>query len=290
MVSESGKVKEAIDKAREYFAGKQYKNAKLMYFQAQNHVKDSATRAIIWAELSWVYYYEKDYEKAIEAAENVLIHDASYQALDDLYRVQGYAYLGLNNYVLAEKLLSLSLEKDSKAEKQQYAKYELGKLHFIRGNYDLAYPYFRDILKFFDESKQEYALSILFYLGFIHYYLGNIKKSHDNFERILKSNPSDTRKASAYFGLSFLEFQDKNFLNVITLCEKIMTLDVEFFDRESVAFLTAASYYYLGRKDIFYEYYHQLVKTYPKGRYKEELEKLYRQNSRQDQDNKDESS
>ena len=278
MEKESEVVKEAIEKARRYFDIKQYKNARLMYFQAYNHVKDPKTQAIIWAELSWVYYYEKNFEKAIEAVENVLLYDDSYQALDDLYRVQGYAYLGLNNPVLAEKFLNLSLETNAHADKQQFTKYELGKLHFIQGNYDLAYPYFIEILDFFLGYHEEYTMSILFYLGFIHYYLRNYKKAQENFEQILKSNPSDRRKASAYFGLAFLEFQNKNYLNVVTLCEKIINMDSNFFDKESIAFLTAASYYYLGRKDIFHAYYKELMKKYPHGRYREELEKLNKLN------------
>lgn len=281
MVKESEKVTQALEEARRYFNIKQYKNARLMYFQAYNHVRNPKTQAIIWAELSWVYYYEKNYEKAIEAVENVLIYDGSYQSIEDLYRVQGYAYLGLNKPDLAEKFLNLSLATNAQADKQQYAKYELGKLHFIQGNYDLAYPYFIEILEFFSGYHEEYTMSILFYLGFIHYYLRNYKKAQENFEQILKSNPSEKRKASAYFGLAFLEFQHKNYLNVVALCEKIISTDSEFFDKESVAFLTAASYYYLGRKDIFHHYYKQLMKRYPQGRYKKELENLNKQNPQQ---------
>jgi len=277
MENDLTKYNEFLRKARNYLKSKQYKNARLMYFQAQNFIHDSTNKAIIWAELSWVYYYEKDYQKAIEAAENVLIYDNQYSALDDLYRVQGYAYLANKNYNLAEKYLTLSLENNTSDDKQQFVKYELAKLYFRQGNYDLSYPYFNEILNFFYKFNQEYTLSTLFYLGFIHYYLQNKIQSRRNFEEILKFQPSSQRKASAYFGLAFLEFQERNYLNVVSLCEKIMMLDDNFFDRESVGFLTAASYYYLGRKDIFNEYFQKMMKVYPDGRYKNELEKLHRQ-------------
>jgi len=61
---------------------------------------------------------------------------------------------------------------------------------------------------------------------------------------------------------------------VISLSEKIISLDENFFDRESVGFLTAASYFYLGRRDIFHEYYEQMIKSYADGRYSEELKRL----------------
>ena len=268
------KFQESLKKARSYFEKKQYKNARLMYFQAMNEVEGQVDKAIIWAEISWVYYYEKDFNKAIEAAENVLIHNAEYKALDDLYRVQGYAYLSLNNMTLAERFLQLSLNTNSSDEKQQYVKYELGKLQFIRGNYDLAHPYFDEIQEFFEKSNDDYKRSIWFYLGFIYYYLNNYEKSNDYFSQILSDDPSSKRQASAKFGLAFLEFQKKNFLNAITLCEEIISLDEDFFDKESVGFLTAASYFYLGRKDIFNEYFIKMKETYPSGRYDKELDTL----------------
>jgi tetratricopeptide (TPR) repeat protein len=268
------KFQENLEKARAHFEKKEYKNARLMYFQALNLATTKEDIGIIWAEVSWVYYYEKEYKKSIEAAENVLIHDTDYHALDDLYRVQGYSYLSLNNSTLAERYLQLSLEANSTDDKQQYVKYALGKLHFIKGSYDLAHPFFSEILEFFEQASDDYKLSIWFYMGFIHYYLNNHEKAHKYFSQILSANPDTQRKASAKFGLAFLEFQKKNFLNAITLCEEIMTLDANFFDKESVGFLTAASYFYLGRKDIFSEYFEKMKETYPNGRYTNELNKL----------------
>jgi tetratricopeptide (TPR) repeat protein len=266
--------KSSLEKARIHLSKKEYKNARLIYFQAYNHTESNKNRAIIWAELSWVYYYEGDYTKAVEAAENVSTYDPDYKALDDLNRLLGYSYIGLNNPTLAERYLINSLELNSSDEKQQYVKYELGKLYFIRGGYDLAYPYFNEIMDFFAKKDNEYFLSVLFYLGFINYYLENPEKSREYFEQILAGNPANQRKAGAFFGLAFVEFRVKNYLNVISLCEKIMELDENFFDRESIGFLTAASYFYLGRKDIFHEYYQEMIKTYPQGRYRQDLEIL----------------
>ncbi len=263
-----------IEAARKHFEKKEYKNARMMYFQALNHSNDRNSKAIVWAEVSWVYFYEKDYQKAIESAENVLLQDKNYKAQDDLYRVQGYAYLGLGNYPLAERFLQLSLEKNSSDEKQNFVIYELGKMHFNQGSYDLAYPHFSKILDFFRKTNHDYGWSVLFYLGFITYYLQNFTKSREYFGIILSEDAPLTRIASAKFGFAFLEFQAKNYLNVITLCEEILVDDENFFDKESVGFLTAASYYYLGRKDIFNAYCSQMKESYPDGRYNSDLDKL----------------
>jgi len=263
-----------LEAARNHFEKKAYKNARMMYFQALNHSNDQASKSIIWAEVSWVYFYEKDYLKAIESAENVLLQDKNYKAQDDLYRVQGYAYLGLGNHPLAERFLQLSLEENDSDEKQNFVTYELGKIKFIQGSYDLAYPYFSKILDFFRKTNKEYGWSVLFYLGFITYYLQNFTKSREYFEIILSEDAPLTRIASAKFGLAFLEFQAKNYLSVISLCEEILLNDENFFDKESIGFLTAASYHYLGRKDVFNAYYSQLKESYPDGRYNSDLDKL----------------
>ncbi len=268
------KIDDTLKKARKHLEQKQYKNARLMYFQAFNQISDPKLKAIIWAELSWVYYYEGDFDKAIEASENVLLHDKKYRAKDDLYRLQGYAYQAQKQPVLAERYLIQSLNENNTDDKQQYVKYELAKLYFYRGSYDLAYPLLEEILDFFKQRDTEYVLSILFFLGFVNYYLESYKRARWCFEQILGENSSSSRKVSGFFGLAFVEFHDKNYLNVISLCEKIMDLEPEFFDRESVGFLTAASYYYLGRIDIFQEYYHLLMKTFPEGRYMNELKTM----------------
>ncbi len=267
-----------LRQARAALSVKDYETSRALYIQAQKLTDDQANQAMIWAELSWVYYYQHNYQGAVESAAQVLECNPDYLAREDISRLLGYAYLGLKNNTLAEKYLQQSLEYDSKSDKQQYVKYELGKILFIQGSYDLAYPYFVDITQHFKNARFEYYLSVLFYLGFIHYYLKNYTKARENFEQILTQQCSTERQSSAYYGLAFLEFNERNYLNVIGLCEKIISLDRNFFDKETVGFLTAASYYYLGRNDIFVEYYKQMTKSYPQGRYQEELNKMSKAN------------
>lgn len=211
MSNSENKIADSLQKARDHFEKKEYKNARLMYFMALNNSHDNQIKSIIWAEISWVYYYERDFTKCIEAAENVLLYDENYKNLTGLYRVQGYAYLATKNFTLAERYLSLSLKENDTDDKQQFVKYELGKLHFTRGNYDLAYPMFSAILPFFLKADADYGLSVLFYLGFIYYYLNNFEMSREYFDRILNESSTPQRDASAYFGIAFNEFHEKNF-------------------------------------------------------------------------------
>ena len=60
----------------------------------------------------------------------------------------------------------------------------------------------------------------------------------------------------------------------INLCEATAKLDENFFDKETLGFLTAVSFHRLGRNDVFEKYYQQMIKTYPQGRYRKELDDI----------------
>jgi len=263
-----------IDEARHHFKLNDFKKAETQYLQLLKTTKSANNQGVIWAELSWLYYKTAKYKKAIESADNVIISDEDYKDKASLFRVQGYSYQAIGKSQMAEKYLIQSLGFNSILPEQQYAKYELGKIYFKNGDFDLALPQMEDIRQFFENENQEYFLSILFFLGFIYYYLENLAKAKKCFDEILSSNPSNQRSASALFGSTFIEFRNKNYLKVISLCEKIVMMDVNFFDKEGIGFLTAASYFYLGRIDIFNAYYEKMIQQYPTGKYSQELNDL----------------
>jgi tetratricopeptide (TPR) repeat protein len=275
MVQKKDTKNDLLSRAREAFHNNQLDHAITSYKEILRTSNSNIEKAIILAELSWAYYKNNLFEHSVEAAEQVLTFDPSYQARDDLFRIAGYAHLALGHRSLAEKYLIESIALNASDDKQQYVKFELGKLYFSQGNYDLAYPYFNDIEDFFDRTDLEYYISILFFLGFVHYYLENTAKASTCFNKILKISKDKKRKASAFYGLAYLAFKEKNYLTVISLCENAISHDPDFFDKESIGFLTASSYFYLGRIDIFNAYYYQLIKNYPNGRYQKELDKLY---------------
>ena len=263
-----------LESARELFEKGDFGKSETLYMQIKKKATMPEDKAIIWAELSWLYFQRKMYEKAIEAADNVIINNENYKAKERLFRVQGYAYLGLRKSSMAAQYLELSLEQNSDLPEQQFVKFELGKLYFKSNDYDKALPLLEEIENYFKIENEEYYLSILFFLGFCYYYLENLTKAKSYFDTIVTTNPSKQRYVSALYGLAYVEYQNKNFLEVISLCEKIVAMDENFFDKETVGFLTAASYLQLGREDIFKVYFEQMQKTYPSGRYINELKDL----------------
>ena len=96
-----------LESARELFEKGDFGKSETLYMQIKKKATMPEDKAIIWAELSWLYFQRKMYEKAIEAADNVIINNENYKAKERLFRVQGYAYLGLRKSSMAAQYLEL---------------------------------------------------------------------------------------------------------------------------------------------------------------------------------------
>jgi tetratricopeptide (TPR) repeat protein len=260
-----------ISVARKHLEQENFVQASVSYLKSLESTEDLKDKAVIWAELSWAYYRLNEFERTIEAADNSLKLDPDYKAKEDVFRIQGFAYIGLNKDEQAIDFLNQSLEIDRNSSKQQITLYELAKIYFKIEDYEKAYPIFEEIESYFYQNQQDYWLSTLFYKGFVQYHRANYSESEAIFEELLENSPDGARKATALFGLAFVAFSKKDYLKTINLCESLVKNDEKFFDMETVGFLTAASFYYLGRQDIFEKYYKQLKKNFPNGRYAAEM-------------------
>jgi len=260
-----------ISEARKQLEEGNYVQASINYAKSLEAAEDLKDKAVIWAELSWTYYRMNEFERTIEAVENTLKLDPEYKAQQDLYKLKGFAYIGLDEDERGIENLEKSIEIERTSEKQQITLYELAKVYFKLQEYDKAFPIFEEIENYFFQNQKDYWLSILFYKGFIEYHRANFSDSEAIFEELLENSTDGPRKATALFGLAFVAFGRKDYLKTINLCESLVKNDENFFDMETVGFLTAASFYYLGREDVFEKYYNQLKKKFPNGRYETEL-------------------
>lgn len=263
-----------LEIARKYYQHENYKQARQAYLEALKQAEDDETKAIIWAELSWTFYRLQSYQSCIEAANNCLNLNADYGAKEDLLRLIGFSYIGLGDEQKAIEFLEQSVRMDRSSIKQQYAVYELGKLYFKLQKYAEAEGLFKEIEAFFYQNNRDYWLSLLYMKGFIKYYQKEITEAEKIFEELLENSTDNLRRATALFGLAFVAFERKDYLRTINLCESVARLDENFYDKETLGFLTAASFHYLGRNDVFEKYYQQMIKSYPNGRYHRELEEI----------------
>lgn len=263
-----------LAEARKQLQNENLAEAISQYRKALNTCDNEQKKGTIWAEIAWTYFRMNEFERTIEAVGNVFHFHPRYEAPEDLYRTLGLAHVALGQDEPALENLQKSLAIDRQSAKQQMAIYELAKIYFKRQSYEKAFQLFREIEAYFYQNQQEYWLSVLFFKGFIHYYNHQYMESEAIFEELLENAKDGVRKATALFGLAFVAFAKKDYLTTINLCESLMKHDPDFFDAETVGFLTAASFYYLGRHDVFEMYYYQIKKNFPAGRYDHELTQL----------------
>jgi len=260
--------------ARKLFDEQKYKEATKNYYAALELVPSDEDRATVWAELCWTFYKDKSYQEVIEAAENVLEFNPKYKGEDDLYRLVGYSYFALENDEKAEEFFLKSLEMDSDSEKQKYVCYELGKLYFRNQRYLDAEKYLDIAEDYFKNNARDYWVSLLFFKGFSKYYLQKISDAGKYFKLLIENTEDPISQANGFYGLAYIHFDNKNYLETINTCEQVIKLNPSFFDMESVGFLSAASFFYLGRFDVFKQYFNQIKKTFKSGKYLDELSRL----------------
>ncbi len=266
-----------ISNARELYDSGKFEDASNVYLEGLKQTKSIEDSALIWAELCWTFYKLERFEQVIDAAENVLSFDVQYAMREDLYRLMGFSYSYLNQDDKCREFLQKSLEIDNESAKQKYIYYELGKLEFRSQNYKESQKQLDEVEQYFKENAQDYWLSLLFFKGFNSYYQQFIDDSEKAFNLMIEKAKDPITQSNGYYGLAYITFEKKDFLETVNICEKVTKLNPNFFDMESLGFLMAASFFSLGRYDVFKLYFEQMKKSYTNGRYFDELTKMYKQ-------------
>lgn len=263
-----------INQARSLYDEKKYDEAAGIYLSALQDAHKNDDKALVWAELCWLFYKKQAFQQCLEAAESVFELNPDYEAKADLLRLAGYSASALGDLEKGRDMLLQSLDLDSDSAKQKFIYYELGKMEFAQGNYADSEDYLEKIESQFKETEPAYWLSLLFFRGFNNYYLQNLKESEHAFKLLVENAAENVEKANGFYGLAYIAFDKKEYLETINMCERVTNHNPNFFDMESVGFLMTSSFYHLGRTDVFLQYCEQMEKAYPEGRYYKELLKL----------------
>ena len=277
---------EVTEKARKAYDAGDFTAASKLYLQALSKSPNNKETAHIWAELCWTFYRMGSYQQTVEAAESTLKYDPQYAAREDLYRIMGYSYAMLGDLEKAETFLLRSLEIDNASEKQKPIFYELAKIHFRKQDYGAVLDYIDRVEEPFKDKNPDYWLSALFIKGFALYYTKKLDEAAAVFRDLIGQSGDARIKANGHYGLAYIAFDKKDYLAVINLCEQITRENPDFHDRAALGFLMAASFYHLGRYDVFEQYFHQMMKNFPDNPYKEELRKLKEKLPAQQEGNK----
>ena len=178
---------EKIKQARDLFKKEKYSKASEVYLNALKTNPAQQQKAIVWAELSWLFYQQKQYDRCVEACENTLELDADYEGKEDLFRILGFSYSALSKLDKAVEYLEKSLKIENNSQKQQMAVFELLKLNFRLQNYEESEKWINEVESYFYQNEKEYWLTLLFFKGFVKYYTNQVEESERVFEELLEN-------------------------------------------------------------------------------------------------------
>ena len=227
-----------LARARDAYLDRDYNRALMDYLWVAEHIKDDPDNLpIVQIEIGWSYYYSGKYEKAIEYLS---------KALEYLHK---------------------ALTEDVNEHAKKYVYFELGKILFQQNKIAEAEQYLTKTLGLFRDEEVDYRLAIAYYLGFAAFLKRDLEAARKYFYQIIHQAPSDKEKATGYFGLAHIFFEEKDAPVLFDTCEKILSLNPDFEDKETLAFFTAFAFMYMKMWPELEQTYRRLQENYPQGRY-----------------------
>lgn len=269
MSSNEQKILEKIQEARESYINKDWNQAIRSYKWIEEQIKDDPVNLpIIWIELGWSYYNLKDFENCILSLEKALNGNLlNVRQKFDCQRLIGFSYAFAGNNKNAIKLLTMAIKQKISDEEKKYAYFKLGEILFIEGAIKKSKEHLIKVEKYFSWKETDYKKVLEYYLGFIAFYEKRFKDAENHFTKIIDHASNNKDKASGYFGIAHILQQRKNYKESVNICKKILELDKDFYDQETLGFFFCKSFSELKQYKEFAIFFTELREKYPKGRY-----------------------
>ena len=262
--------------ARNYYASGKFPQAITIYSRLAELLKDDKENlAVIQIELGWSYYQNQDYPLVIECLQKA--HQGG--TLDkqqefDCYRLSGFSLELLGKRKEALEQLKKAVGTEVPETVKRFSYFELGKILFTDGQLMEAQQYLKLAQALFNEQEKSYQTALEYYLGFIHFFQKEYPAARKNFDQVVQYSDDHKTKASGYFGMAHLYYQQKDFPVLIDICEKILRLDEAFYDKETLGYFLCESYLHLKNLDNLENFFNELKGQYPQGRYLQEYHKF----------------
>lgn len=99
------------------------------------------------------FYYRRDYKKAMRKFDEILTNYPQSDFVPETRLLKARTYIGLEEFDTAEEQLrTISVDQDIPKKVREEAKFELGRLYFKKGNYELAAENFESSAKSADDK------------------------------------------------------------------------------------------------------------------------------------------
>ena len=259
-----------LQKARDAYLNQDYPKALQEYHWVAEQIQDDPDNLpIIWIEIGWSYYYNKDYRKSIEYLQRAIDSGKlQEQQTYDCLRLIGFAYGSLQEFEKALDYLNRACEFSVRESDKRYIYFELGKIYFLQGNLKKAEPHLQKAWKLFRIEERDYKLALAYYLGFVHFFNRDFVEARKHFNRIVQMGEINKERAPGYFGLAHLAYEEKNYPLLIDLCEKVVQLDPDFYDKETLAYFLCTGFMHLRMWEALADFFQEIKENYPNGRYR----------------------
>lgn len=269
MNSDEQKILEKIRKARESYINKDYNQAIKLYKWIEEQIKDDPVNLpIIRIELGWSYYNFKDFRNCILNLQKALASNLlTVQQKFDCIKLIGFSCASTGNTKNAIKFLDEAIQQKIPDEEKKYAYFRLGEIHFIEGAIKKSKEHLEKVAKYFSWKEIDYKKVLEYYLGFIAFYEKQYEHAENHFTKIIQHTSNNKDKASGYFGLAHLLHQKNNYNELVKICKKILELDENFYDQETLGYFFCKSFAELKQYKELASFYAELRKKYPKGKY-----------------------
>ncbi len=269
MKSEEQQVLKRLKAARNAYLKRNYTRAIEHYRWIEQAIQeDENNLPIIWIELGWSYYYNHQYTEAIEYLNRALQSGRlNPEQRFDCNRIIGFSYQQLNEWERAIEYLTEALRQPVAESVKRYAYFELGKIYFIHRELDAAESYLLKADKLFRLEESDYKFTIHYYLGFIEFFRKQYSEARRHFQYIIQNSTSDASRATGFFGMAHLFYEENDYPALMDVVEKIVQLDPNFYDKETLGFFACIACMYLYKWEEMEDFFQALKQQYPAGRY-----------------------
>lgn len=276
MNSDEQKILEKLKEARNLYLQENFSEAINIYRELCDLLKDdSQNLPVVQIELGWSYYQNQEYQSAIEQLQRAVNSQfLTPKQQFDCLRLIGFSHEMLKDHPRARSFLEDALSVDIPEKEKRHAYFELGKVLFTMGEIIEAEHYFSMAEPLFNDTEKNYKLSIGYFLGFTSLLQKNFRDARERFDAIIRQGDDIKDQVSGYFGLAHIHYYKKDYQALLDLCEKILRLDSNFFDKETLGYFMCFAYMHLRKWEELEMFFSELEKNYPAGRYASEYPKF----------------
>jgi len=264
-----------LDNARYNYDYELYNEAIEQYLNIlKSNLLDYSDRATVMAELGYCYYEIGDYTGAVDKLLLAKELDATFSNNSGYCRVLGNCYFNLGNYKEAIAFQKNGLKETAYEDEKSLILFQLGRSYLFSGDGKSAIKYFKKYLDLIPVDDIENRMDAIYNLGFAYIMLNKMKKAEQAFQFLIDRKRNSDDLARGYYGLTELYFHNNKMKNVIDYGQKVLNIDDQFSERETILFYLIMAFSKEGNAAQLTELADKFLKEFPNSKHSNKVKSL----------------